>query len=61
MFGLFKSNPKDKLQKEYEKLLEEGMHLQRNGDIKGYSTITAEAEKLREKIEQLESNESGSS
>lgn len=53
MFGFFKSNPQDKLQKQYEALLEKAMQLQRNGDIKNYSKVTAEAEKLREKIDEL--------
>ena len=44
MFGLFKSNPK-KASKKYDALLEKGMHAQRNGDMKAYAMITAEAEK----------------
>lgn len=53
MFGFLKANPEKKLQVQYEKLLEKGMQLQRKGDIKGYAMITAEAEKIREAIEQL--------
>ena len=56
MFGLFKTDPKIKLQKEYEKLLEKAMQFQRNGDIKSYSMVTAEAEKVREQIENLNSH-----
>ena len=54
MFGFLKTDPKKKLQKKYEKLLFEGMQFQRNGDIKSYAMITAEAEKVREEIQALE-------
>lgn len=54
MFGFLKSDPKKKLQAQYQKLLERAMQLQRNGDIRGYSEVTAEAEKVREAIEALE-------
>jgi hypothetical protein len=53
MFGFLKADPKKKLQKKYEKLLFDAMQYQRNGDIKSYSMITAEAEKVREEIEAL--------
>ncbi|MGS2717333.1 DUF6435 family protein [Eionea flava] len=53
MFGLFKANPEKKLQAKYEKLLEEGMQFQRKGDIKSYSMITAEAEKVLAEIQAL--------
>lgn len=53
MFDFLKANPKKKLQKKYEKLLFDAMQFQRNGDIKSYSMITAEAEKVREEIEAL--------
>jgi len=57
MFGFLKADPKKKLQEKYEKLLEEGMHAQRNGDIKTYSMLTAEAEKVRNEIESLTQQE----
>ena len=53
MFGFLKKAPEKKLQKAHEALLEKAFHAQRNGDIRLYSTLTAEAEALREKIEQL--------
>ena len=53
MFGFLKSDPEKKLQKQYQELLEKGMQFQRNGDIKSYSMVTAEAEKIREQIETL--------
>jgi hypothetical protein len=55
MFSLFKKNPIKKLNKLYEAKLEKAMHAQRNGDIKSYSLITAEAEKIAVQIQELES------
>ena len=56
MFGLFKSNPTKKLRKTYDMKLEQAMHAQRKGDIKTYSMLTAEAEKLWAEIEQLKAD-----
>ena len=53
MFSFLKSDPTKKLQKKYEQLLEQAMQFQRNGDIKSYSMVTSEAEKIREEIERL--------
>ncbi|MFT5814573.1 MAG: hypothetical protein ACI9VT_002334, partial [Psychroserpens sp.] len=53
MFSIFKSDPLKKLNKRYEAKLEQAMHAQRNGDIKGYAMITAEAEKIAVEIEAL--------
>ncbi|MCO4784373.1 DUF6435 family protein [Marinomonas atlantica] len=54
MFGLFKSDPLKVLQKQYSEKLEEGLQAQRNGDIRGYSMITEEAEALYKEIQKLE-------
>jgi Family of unknown function (DUF6435) len=51
MFGLFKKSPLKRWQKDHEALLTKAFNAQRNGDIRLYSTLTAEAELLREKIE----------
>jgi len=53
MFKLFKQNPKEKLNKEYLATLERAMQAQRNGDIKTYSTLTTEAEKILAKMNSL--------
>ena len=53
MFGLFKSSPLKRYQREHEALLTKAFHAQRNGDIRLYSTLTAEAEALKEKMERL--------
>lgn len=51
MFGLFKSDPSKKLQKEYERKLEQAMHAARNGDMRANASLTEEAEALRGEIE----------
>jgi uncharacterized lipoprotein len=56
MFSIFKSNPSKKLHKEYKLKLEQGMHAQRNGDMKSFAMISAEAEDIWQKIEKLETN-----
>jgi len=53
MFGLFKKDPVKKLEKQHQKLLEEAMHLQRGGDIKGYAAKMAEAEEVEKELEAL--------
>ena len=54
MFGLFKSDPSKKLKRTYDKKLEQAMQAQRRGDIKSYSMLTAEAEKIWSEIEELQ-------
>ncbi len=56
MFGLFKSNPEEKLKKQYQQKLEQARDLQRNGDIKGFAKLTAEAEDIMKQIEALKKN-----
>lgn len=58
MFGLFKKDPMKRLQKDHEGLLTKAFQAQRNGDIRLYSTLTAEAEELRVKIEEYKSSAS---
>ncbi|MDX1736157.1 MAG: DUF6435 family protein [Halioglobus sp.] len=55
MLGLFGRSPLKKLQKEHEVLVTRAFQAQRNGDIRLYSTLTAEAEAVREKIDSLKS------
>ncbi|MEZ9236992.1 MULTISPECIES: DUF6435 family protein [Shewanella] len=54
MFSIFKQDPIKKLNKAYEAKLEQAMYAQRNGDIKSYSMITAEAENIVKQIQELE-------
>jgi hypothetical protein len=53
MFGMFKKSPLNKMQKEHEDLLTRAFQAQRNGDIRSYSMLTAEAESLKQKIDEL--------
>lgn len=55
MFKFLKPDPKKQLEKQYQQLTEKAFKAQRNGDIRGYSGLTAEAEKLKVKIDELES------
>ena len=57
MFGLFSRSPLKQYQREHEDLLTRAFQAQRNGDIRLYSTLTAEAEGLRAKIEKLKQDE----
>ena len=57
MFGLFKSNPAKRLRKQYDAKLEAAMKAQRNGDIRGYSELTAEAEEIWKQLGPLEQAE----
>ncbi|WP_166264031.1 DUF6435 family protein [Marinobacter caseinilyticus] len=54
MLGLFKSDPKKKLQKDYERKLSEALHYQRNGDLRTYSTLQQEAEAIYARIKELD-------
>ncbi len=54
MFSFLKSNPVKKLKKQHAILLERAMHAQRNGDIRTYSTLTAEAEDVLQQIQAVE-------
>jgi len=54
MFSMFKSDPLKKLRKSYNAKLEEAMLAQRGGDIRTYSKLTAEAEKIKAEIDELE-------
>lgn len=54
MLGLFKSDPRKKLQKAYEAKLEQALHVQRNGDLRAHGTLMEEAEKLYAEIQALD-------
>ncbi|MDA0894233.1 MAG: DUF6435 family protein [Proteobacteria bacterium] len=53
MFGLFKSDPKKKLDEQYKALLEQAMQAQRSGDIRKYSELTELAEAKKRELDQL--------
>jgi hypothetical protein len=56
MFGFLKADPAKKLRKIYDQKSTDAMLAQRKGDIKTYSMLTAEAEKLWKEIEQLKAD-----
>lgn len=53
MFGLFKKDPIAKLEKEYQKIMEEAMHVQRSGDLKAYARKIEASERILEQIKEL--------
>ena len=57
MFGMFKKSPLKKWSKDHEALLTKAFQAQRDGNIRLYSTLTAEAEALRVTIEAFNNSE----
>lgn len=53
MFWKFSRDPAKKLKKEYLEKLEQAMLAQRSGDIRMYSELTAEADKLDKRLQAL--------
>ena len=53
MFGIFKKDPVKKLEKEYLKLQEEAMRIQRTGDLRAYAEKITESEAILTKIDEL--------
>ena len=58
MFAFFNKDPIKKLNKQYEAKLEQAMHAQGKGDIRGYSMLTAEAEKINQQMIAIEKSQS---
>lgn len=56
MFGLFKKDPVKKLESEYQKIMEEAMHVQRSGDLKAYAKKIEESERILAKIQEHRKN-----
>ncbi|REL26507.1 Lacal_2735 family protein [Thalassotalea euphylliae] len=57
MFSFFKRDPIKKLNKQHAAKLEQAMHAQRNGDIKSYAMLTAEAEQIASEIKAIEQSQ----
>lgn len=53
MFGIFRSNPVKKAQKQYQNKLAEAMKAQRAGNIQEYARLSAEAEEQFKELERL--------
>ncbi len=58
MFSLFRSDPKKKLEKQYNQKLEQARNAQRAGNMPLFATLTAEAESIGEELDALASNDS---
>jgi len=57
MFSIFKQDPIKKLNKQLSIKLEQAMNAQRNGDIRTYSQLSAEAEAIDKQIVALENKQ----
>lgn len=55
MFSIFKKDPTKKLTKQHAQMLEQAMYAQRNGDMRKFATLTAEAEEIALQIQALKS------
>ena len=53
MWNPFKSDPLKKLESQYAAKLEEGIELQRKGDIRGFAKATEEAEAMLQRLNDL--------
>ena len=56
MFSFLKKDPISKLNKQYAALLEQALEAQRRGDIRTYSELTSEAEKIAVELDLLKSD-----
>jgi hypothetical protein len=56
MFGLFKTDPIKKLEKQYREKMEEAIRAQRNGNIQAFSKLSFEADQIDKKITSLREN-----
>ncbi|MGO2393060.1 MULTISPECIES: DUF6435 family protein [unclassified Halomonas] len=57
MLGMFKRDPKKKLQQGYERKLQAAMEASRNGDMRANATLTEEAEAIRAEILRIEAQQ----
>jgi len=56
MFGFFKKNSLKKLEQKYSNMMTKAIEAQRNGNIRLYSEISFEADKILKKIESQKNN-----
>ena len=57
MFGLFKRDPRKKLEEEYHQLLEKAMQAQRSGDIRLYSELSEQADGVHQQLKALDGSD----
>lgn len=55
MLSLFKKQPTKKLEKQYNRMLEQARDAQRSGDIKLFAELSAKAEEIWQEIEAVRS------
>jgi hypothetical protein len=53
MFGIFKKDPIKKLEKEYLRIQEEAMRIQRTGDLRAYAEKITEGEAILTKMDEI--------
>lgn len=56
MFSFLKKDPSEKLQKQYNEKLEAAMSAQRNGDMRLYAELSAEADELYKSLQELKAS-----
>jgi hypothetical protein len=56
MFKLFKADPVKKLEKQYLEKLKAARDAQRGGKIPLFATLTAEAEEMGQRLDELKQN-----
>lgn len=57
MFGILKTDPLKKLQKEYEKISAQAVEAQRNGNIELFAELSQKAEEIGKEMDRIK-NES---
>lgn len=53
---LFRRDPSKKLKKNYQQKMEQAMHAMRRGDVRQNAMLVAEADKIKEQIDELEAS-----
>lgn len=53
MFGFLKPDPRKQLKKDHQRLTSAAFEAQRNGDIRRYSELTAQAEATKAELDAL--------
>lgn len=57
MLSLFKRDPAKRLKKDYEKKVQEAYQAQQNGNVRQYSLLTAEAEKIKQQLDEAQAGQ----
>ena len=57
--SIFKARPRKILQKRYEKIMQEALAAQRNGNIQGYADLHQNGESILRQLEELNACKTG--